>query len=98
MADIVITRELTESKGRYVGKVAGMDGEAELIFIRSSPSLVIANHTLTPVPMRGLGIATSLVERLIADARSEGFKIVPRCTFVKAQFERHSDWSDLLVP
>ncbi len=95
MADVTVTRELTASKGRYVGRIAGVEGEAELTFSRANPQLVIADHTGAPDSMRGMGAARDLVERLVADARAEGFKIVPLCPFVKAQFERHPDWSDL---
>lgn len=95
MADVTVTRELTASKGRYVGRIAGVEGEAELTFSRANPRLVIADHTGAPDTMRGMGAAKALVERLVADARAEGFKIVPLCPFVKAQFERHPDWSDL---
>lgn len=56
---------------------------------------VLADHTLTPVPLRGRGIAGALVERLVADARREGFRIVPQCPYVLAQFEGHPDWSDV---
>lgn len=95
MADIAITRELGASKGRYVGRIGGVEGEAELTFSRANPQLVIADHTGTPDSMRGMGVAKALVERLIADARAEGFKIVPLCPFVKAQFDRNPAWSDL---
>lgn len=95
MAEVTVTRELSASKGRYVGRIAGVDGEAELTFSRANPKLVIADHTGTPDSMRGMGAAKALVERLIADARAEGFKIVPLCPFVKAQFERNPSWSDL---
>jgi predicted GNAT family acetyltransferase len=95
MADVTVTRELEATRGRYVAKVAGFAGEAELTFERVSPSLIVADHTLTPVSLRGRGIATVLVERMVADARSEGFKIRPTCPFVVAQFDRHPDWADL---
>lgn len=95
MSDIAITRELTALKGRYVGHIDGVDGDAELTFSRASPALVIAEHTGTPHSMRGMGAATALVERLVTDARSEGFRIVPQCPFVKAQFDRHPEWADL---
>jgi predicted GNAT family acetyltransferase len=95
MAEVGITRELSGAKGRYVGRIAGVEGEAELTFSRANPELVIADHTGAPDSMRGMGVARALVERLIADARAEGFRIVPLCPFVKAQFERHPDWSDL---
>jgi predicted GNAT family acetyltransferase len=95
MTDVTVTRELEAARGRYVGKVAGVAGEAELTFQRVSPALIVADHTLTPVPLRGRGIATVLVERMVADARREGFKIRPTCPFVVAQFDRHPDWADL---
>lgn len=95
MSDLTITRELAGSTGRYVAAIAGVEGEAELTFTRANPQLVIADHTGTPDAMRGRGVATALVERLVADARAEGFKILPRCSFVRSQFDRHPDWSDL---
>jgi predicted GNAT family acetyltransferase len=75
--------------------VAGSDAEAELTFIVLDDERVLADHTFTPVDLRGRGIAGALVERLVADARREGFKIVPQCPYVVAQFERHPDWSDV---
>jgi predicted GNAT family acetyltransferase len=93
--DASITRELGPSRGRYVAKLAGFEGEAELTFLRLDGDRVLADHTLTPVAMRGRGVAGALVERLVADARCEGFKVVPQCPFVVAQFDRHADWSDV---
>ncbi|WP_420006497.1 GNAT family N-acetyltransferase [Arenibacterium sp. LLYu02] len=42
--------------------------------------------------MRGQGIAVALVERLVADARERGQRIVPLCPFVRSQALRHPDW------
>jgi uncharacterized protein len=95
MTEVAITRETTATGGRYVGKLAGAEGEAELSFSRPEPSRVIAYHTFTPDSMRGQGIAGALVERLIADARSEGFRIEPQCSYVRAQFDKHPEWADL---
>lgn len=96
MAEVTITRELTSTKGKYVGRVAGIDDEAELTFSRASPTLVIADHTFAPVSMRGMGVARALVDRLIADARVEGFKIIPLCPYVKSQYLRHAEWADVM--
>jgi predicted GNAT family acetyltransferase len=96
MADIQITRELTETKGRYVGRIDGVEGEAELTFSRTSPTLIIADHTFAPDSMRGMGAARALVDRLIADARAEGFKIIPLCPYVNTQYQRHPEWSDVM--
>jgi predicted GNAT family acetyltransferase len=47
--------------------------------------------------MRGKGLAEALVKRGIEDARKEGRKIMPLCSFVRTEFRRHPDWSDLLA-
>jgi uncharacterized protein len=97
MPNIVITRELSLSKGRYVGLIEGVEGEAELTFARTSSTQIIADHTFAPDSMRGTGIAKALVERLVADARAEGVRIVPTCSYIKAQLARHADWSDVVA-
>jgi uncharacterized protein len=95
MEEITITREMDSHRGRYVAKVAGAGREAELTFRREEPNVLVADHTGTPVALRGRGIATKLVERMVADARREGFRIRPSCPFVVALFNQHPDWSDL---
>lgn len=87
-----IRKEVDGSKGRYVLTQDG--AEAELTFSIASPSLVIADHTAVPDAFRGTGAGLKLVERLVADAKSEGFKIIPLCPFVNAQRAKHPDWSD----
>ncbi|MDJ0826069.1 MAG: GNAT family N-acetyltransferase [Rhodobacter sp.] len=90
-----IRREVEGSKGRYVAEVDGLT--AELTYSIASPSLVIADHTGVPDEIRGTGVGLRLVERLVADARSEGFKIMPLCPFVNAQRRRHPDWADVFA-
>lgn len=96
MTEISISRELMPTKGRYAARIEGVEGEAELTFSRTSPTLVIADHTFAPDSMRGKGVAKALVDRLIADARSEGFKIIPLCPYVKGQYLRHPEWADVM--
>ena len=95
MEKVSITREMDARGGRYVARVEGFPGEAELTFVRTDSNVFVADHTLTPVPLRHRGIATQLVERLVADARREGFSIRPTCPFVVDLFDRHPEWSDL---
>lgn len=88
-----IRREVGGSKGRYVIEKDG--AEAELTYSIASPKLVIADHTDVPDSFRGTGVGRALVERLIADARAEGFKIMPLCPFVNAMRQRHPEWAEL---
>ena len=95
MAAVTITREEKAGGGRYVARLDGFTGEAELTYSRTDPAILIAEHTGTPTSMRGKGVASALVERLVADARREGFRIVPLCPFVKSKFDSHPEWADL---
>lgn len=87
-----IRREVEGSKGRYVLQQDGH--EAELTYSITSPTLIIADHTGVPEALRSTGAGLALVERLVADARAEGVKIMPLCPFVNAQRKRHPDWAD----
>lgn len=96
MSDLTIEFEEHATGARYIGKMSGHD-DARLTYSRSSPELVIADSTIVPDSMRGMGVGKKLVDRLISDAREKGFKIVPLCPFVKAQFARNKDWADVLA-
>ncbi|MEC7764476.1 MAG: GNAT family N-acetyltransferase [Pseudomonadota bacterium] len=89
-----VTKETGETKGRFVAVVDGH--EAELTYSRASDTLIIADHTGVPEELKGKGVGQALVEALIADARENGYRIIPLCPFVKAQYARHPEWSDVM--
>ena len=93
---ITISRREDGPDGRYEARVAGREGTGELTYSRKSGGNLIANHTGVDDSLRGTGVGKALVERLVADARSENVKIVPLCSFVKAFFRRHPEWADVL--
>ena len=92
MGDFSISREVHGSKGRYVIRQSG--AEADLTYSITSPTLVIADHTGVPDSFRGTGAGLALITRLVADARAEGFRIMPLCPFVNVQRKRHPEWAD----
>ena len=89
-----ITLETQGAKGRYVYAAGGE--EAEMTYSRAGEKLVIIDHTGVPDSMRGQGVGAALVARAVADARREGWKILPLCPFAASQFRRHPDWADVL--
>lgn len=86
----------TESGRTYRGTMDGHDDEAVLELSRMSSKAFIAAHTGVPDSMQGQGVGMVLLRRLIDDARLQGFSIVPLCPFVKAQYRRHPEWSDVI--
>ena len=97
MTNITITHENETTHGTYRVEVDGADRPAVLTW-RALGGARIAEHTFTPPQARGQGIALALVERMVADARSDGFTIEPQCPYVEAQFRRHADWADVRAP
>jgi len=94
---ISIEKRVAGTSGRYVGRIDGVDGEAELIFTVRGPGLISADHTEAPASMRGTGAAMALVEHMIEDARANGFKIIPFCPYVLAQYRKHPEWRDVMT-
>ncbi len=95
---ITVTLENRDERhGRYVARVDGKEGEAELIFTWRGEHLVSADHTFAPENLRGTGAAMALVERLLADARAQGFKVIPLCPYVRAKYLEHPDWADVMT-
>ncbi len=90
----VVEREDGAQRGRYVIRLP--DGlEAEMTYGRRDDGVMIADHTYVPVSHRGHGLAELLMNAAITDARRLGFRILPVCSYVAAQFRRHPDWADL---
>lgn len=90
-----IELEKGETKGRYIAHFPGVEGVAELGFSIASKTMVIADHTDVPETMKGKGVAQALFFRFVEDARADGFKIIPLCPFVKAQFGKHPETRDV---
>lgn len=96
MADISISKEDDGRHGRYVAHVAGIEAEAELTFTHRGPGRISADHTGAPDALRGTGAAAALVDRLISDARAQGFTIIPLCPYVRARYAKNPDWQDVM--
>jgi len=90
----IVLREDGPTRGRYVIHLApGQD--AEMTYRKAPDGTITIDHTGVPPQFEGRGLAARLVQKAIADARAEGFRITPVCSYVVAQFRRHPEWADL---
>lgn len=96
MAEPALTIERHDHgrSGEYIAHVADTDATGKLTWVARGDARV-AEHTLVPAALRGQGIAAELVKALVADAREQGFRIVPSCSYVAAKFDENPEWSDL---
>ncbi len=94
---LTINHHDTDTGGKYVAELEGETATGYLEWEPREEGVRIATHTVVPRAIGGRGVAGELVKRLVADARTQGFKIVPQCSYVAAKFEKNPDWSDLLA-
>ena len=92
--ELTVEREDGPMRGRYVIQLAP-GFEAEMTFRKDENGTITIDHTGVPREYEGRGIAAKLVNKAVADARADGFKIKPVCSYVVAQFRRHPEWADL---
>lgn len=95
MTELSITHQRDGNRGEYQACSPEHGACGHLTWIERTPGVRVANHTFVPPQLRGGGIAAKLVDALVADARAEGFRIVPQCSYVDAAFRRHPDWAGL---
>ncbi|WP_019953300.1 GNAT family N-acetyltransferase [Yoonia vestfoldensis] len=91
-----ITHTVTETKGSYSYRSDDQSPEARMTYSRAGDKMIIIDHTEVPDVYRGQNVGLALVARAVADARENGWSIVPLCPFAAAQFRRHRDWADVL--
>lgn len=70
---------------------------AELRWTRSPDDIVSLDHTWVHDSLRGQGIARRLLDAAVAWARNEVCRVVPRCPYARAQFERDPSIHDVLA-
>ncbi|MFM2300770.1 MAG: hypothetical protein RLZZ84_506 [Pseudomonadota bacterium] len=94
MDDVTITRHGDCAKGEYRAHLAGTEQIGRLTWVQNG-AVRIADHTLVPPEIGGRGVAARLVEALVADAQTQGFRIDPVCSYIAAAFKRHPEWASL---
>lgn len=94
MDAIEIQRQDYRTRGTYVATIPDQHGIARLNYKRERPDLLIAEHTETSEAFQGKGVALALVQRMVEDARKEGFKIYALCSYVEDERRAHPEWAD----
>ena len=70
---------------------------AFVAYERAGGGWIALLHTEVPEALSGQGVGSKLVRGVLDAVRAEELKVVPRCEFVAAYVERHSEYLDLLA-
>ncbi|MBC7607806.1 MAG: N-acetyltransferase [Burkholderiales bacterium] len=87
--------EYNQKNGYFHVDVAGKT-EARMTFVFTGTDAFIINHTEVNAGFNGKGFGQKMVEKAVAFARDEGFKIIPLCPFVKNVFDKTPAFNDVL--
>lgn len=68
---------------------------AELTFTYLDESIIIVDHLYVGIHYRGQGIAKKLVQRMVEKAKQESKKIMPYCTFTRAEFRKSRAYQEV---
>ncbi len=93
---MTILHEETESQGRHYIENESGETIAEITYAVKAPDTLVVNHTGVDEALQGQHVGEQLVEAVVAQARAEGKKIVPTCSFARAILERKKEFSDVL--
>lgn len=58
-------------------------------------AVMTITHTGVPAEVGGRGIAAALVQAAMDEARTQGWKVVPACSYAAAWMQRHPEYADL---
>lgn len=64
---------------------------------RRQDGVLVISHVEADPALRGTGTAGRLMERVVAVARAENRKIVPRCGYAAGWLRRHAEHADLVA-
>lgn len=75
-----------------------LDGSlAVAAYLTRTDGARVLTHTYVPEALRGRGVAERLARAALADARAEGRKVVPECSYMARFIQRHAaEFGDLV--
>ena len=73
-----------------------VEGHIAATYYEVADGVITFIHTKVPKELEGKGVGSKLIKGALDQVRTAGLKVVPRCPFVKAYIEKHTDFADLL--
>jgi predicted GNAT family acetyltransferase len=77
---------------RFETTVDGHDCEIDY---QLANGVMTITHTGVPAPVGGRGIAAEMTRFALDTARTNGWKVVPACSYAAAFMRRHPEFEDL---
>ena len=83
-----------EQRQEFAATVAGSHA---VLQYRLSGSLMTIVHTEVPPEIEGHGVAGDLMRTALAEARRNGWRVRPACSYAHWFLQQHREYADLLA-
>ncbi|MGK7296308.1 MAG: GNAT family N-acetyltransferase [Candidatus Wenzhouxiangella sp. M2_3B_020] len=74
-----------------------VEGHVGVLDYTRDGDVVSMDSVRVPDAIGGRGVAGDLTRHALDHARAGGWKVVPRCPYVRKWIERHPDYADLVT-
>lgn len=74
-----------------------VEGKESVIDYRKENGMLDICHTYVPEELRGHGIASQLVKKVLDYASEQDFRVKPTCPFVASFIQRHEEYNSLVA-
>lgn len=88
--------QIEKMRGRHLAKNENGEIMGYITYKVRSENTIEIDHTVVHDEYAGQGLASKLVRSVVDEARKEGWKIIPTCSYAEAWFQKHEEEKDLL--
>lgn len=88
--------KLIEEERRFAMMTDENEEIGEMTWSNAGEQLIIIDHTFVAPQYRGQKLAEKLVAAGVEKARRDKQKIIPLCPFAKKEFDKKTDYADVL--
>ncbi len=93
-SDQTVNIEHQPDPGRFTAQV---DGQQACLDYQLADKVMRITHTVVPEAIGGRGIAGELVQAAVDQARAQGWKVQPSCSYAESWIGKHPEYADLVA-
>ncbi|GED99014.1 hypothetical protein nbrc107697_30530 [Gordonia crocea] len=96
MAELRVDHQPARERYEALIEEDGVEKSVGYIDYVTEPGALVLTHTVVSEQFSGRGFAGQLAKAVLDDARANGNKIVPVCSYIQSYLGKHPEYADLV--